>query len=126
MNEAELRAQHPELYASVLASGVAQERDRVGAHLTMGEASGDMPTAIAAINAGTGMTATLQAKYMAAGMSRADRSARQSDSDAAGGVVGGAAPPPAAAAPAAAGDIGDSVADELDRQLGRTPNKKVS
>lgn len=124
MNEAELRAQHPELFAAVLNQGVAQERDRVGAHLTLGAASGDMPTAITAINSGEAMTATLQAKYMAAGMNLASRNARQSDSDAAGTVVGGASPPPAAAAPT--GDIGDAVADELDRQLGRAPKTKVA
>jgi len=127
MNEKELLAQHPELHAAVLAQGVTQERDRVCAHLTMGEASGDMPTAIAAINAGTAMTATLQAKYMAAGMNRASRGARQDDSDAAGAVVAGASPAAAAAATpeASSEDKGDKVADEIDRQLGRT-SKKVA
>lgn len=125
MNEKELLAQHPELHAAVLAAGVAAERDRVGAHLTMGEASGDMKTAIAAINAGDAMTATLQAKYMAAGMNRADRSARQGDSDAAGSVVAGAAPVEKIEASIETKDHGDDVAAEVNRILGRSPKGAV-
>lgn len=45
----------------------------------MGEASGDMKTAIGAVQDGSAMTATLQAKYMAAGMNRSDVQARQDD-----------------------------------------------
>jgi len=70
MDKMKLQAEHPELFAAVVEVGVSQERDRVGAHLTMGEASGDMKTAIGAINDGSDMTATLQAAYLAAGMNR--------------------------------------------------------
>ena len=45
----------------------------------MGEASGDMKTAIAAAKDGSEMTATLQAQYMAAGMNRADRETHESE-----------------------------------------------
>ena len=45
----------------------------------MGEASGDIKTASEAIKDGSGMTATLQAKYMTAGMNRGDVQDRQSD-----------------------------------------------
>jgi len=74
-----LKAQHPDVYAAAAQEGRTEERDRVGAHLTMGEASGDMKTAIGAVQDGSAMTATLQAKYMAAGMNRSDVQARQDD-----------------------------------------------
>ncbi len=99
MNEQELLAQHPGVYAAVLNKGKMEERDRVGAHLKMGEASGDMKTAIEAVNAGSDMTATLTATYLAAGMSRRDISAREEDDSAAAAA--------AAAAPAAAEEAAD-------------------
>ena len=96
MTKQELKAQHPELYTSILEEGsaaaTATERDRVVGHLTMGETSGDMKTAIAAITDGSGMTATIQAKYMSAAMNRNAQAARQADSDAAGAVLDGVKP----------------------------------
>lgn len=74
-----LKANHYDVYTAVRQKGVAEERDRVTAHLTMGEASGAMKTAIDAISDGSAMTATLQAKYLAAGMDRSDVRARQED-----------------------------------------------
>jgi len=74
-----LMAQHPDVYAAAVQNGVAQERDRVTAHLTLGKASGDIDLAIKAASEGTEMTATLQATYMAAGMNRRDVSNRQAD-----------------------------------------------
>lgn len=74
MDTKELNAQHPDVYAEVLELGAAGERDRVTAHLKMGEASGDMKTACLAIAEGSGMTATLQATYLASGMNRTDLS----------------------------------------------------
>ena len=79
MDLATFKTSHPEIYSAAVAEGVTGERDRVVAHLTMGEASGDMPTAIGAINDGSIMTATLQSKYMAAGMNKADTNARGAD-----------------------------------------------
>lgn len=79
-----LKAQHPDVYAAAAQEGRDQERDRVNAHLTMGEASGDMKTAITAIGDGSAMTQTLQSKYMAAGMNKADKNARQQDDAEAG------------------------------------------
>lgn len=90
----ELRSQHPNVFAAAVLEGVnkgtTDERDRVLAHLKMGETSGDMKTATEAIRSGAGMSLELQATYLAAGMNRADRSKRQQDSDAAGAVVDGA------------------------------------
>ena len=81
MDLATLKASHPDVYSAAVQDGVNQERDRVGAHLTLGEASGDMKTAVTAINDGSAMTAQLQATYMAAGMNKADVNARQNDDD---------------------------------------------
>lgn len=90
MNLAELKAQHPDVYTAAVQVGVDTERDRVSAHLTLGNASGDMKTALAAVEDGSGMTASLQAKYMAAGMNRSDQQNRQDD-DAASAAADGAA-----------------------------------
>ncbi len=48
----------------------AEERDRVLAHLTLGESSGDMTIALEAIRSGAGMTAELTARYMSACLNR--------------------------------------------------------
>lgn len=85
-----LQAQHPDVYAAAMQDGITQERDRVSAHLTMGEASGDMETALDAINSGDAMTNSLQAKYMAAGLNRRDQANRQDDDQAAAAAANGA------------------------------------
>ena len=78
----QLKADHPSVYAQAVQIGTTEERDRVSAHMTMGTASGDMAIATKAIEDGTGMTAGLQAKYMAAGMNRKDIGARGNDNPA--------------------------------------------
>lgn len=102
MNLAELKAQHPDVYAAAKQEGASEERERVSAHLIMGEASGALDTAIAAVKDGTEMTASLTATYMAAGMASRDQKNRQSDSDSAALA--------AAAASAASGADGDAMA----------------
>lgn len=79
MNEQELLAKHPQLYAAVLGKGVTQERDRVNAHLIMGNATDSMDVAIAAVKDGEEMTATLNATYVAAGMNRAAVTTREEE-----------------------------------------------
>ena len=79
MDLKQLQAQHPETFAAAVQQGTTEERDRVSAHLMMGESSGDMKTASASIKDGSGMTATLQATYMTAGMNRSDVAGRQED-----------------------------------------------
>lgn len=86
MDLATLQAQHPATFAAAVQQGVDQERDRVSAHAIMGQESGDMATAMTAIKEGTIMTATLQATYMAAGMSKRDIAARQQDEPSADNV----------------------------------------
>jgi ATP-dependent protease ClpP protease subunit len=79
MNLSQLRAEHPELFAEAVAVGVNQERERVTAHLTMGEASGDMALAVTSINNGAEMSAAINAKYMAAHMKRSELNNRQDE-----------------------------------------------
>lgn len=85
-----LMAQHPDVYAAAVKKGTDDERDRVSAHLTMGETSGDMATAVAAINDGSPMTASLTAKYFSAGMNRSDLAARDGDDAAVAAAADGA------------------------------------
>lgn len=87
MDLAELKAKHPETYKAAVADGEKQERDRVSAHLIMGEASGDMTTAIKAVKDGDHMTATHQASYMAAGMKKSALGARAADDIPAGAAA---------------------------------------
>jgi ClpP class serine protease len=79
MNEDEFKAANPEAYKRIVDATLAQERDRVAGHLTMGEASGDMATALEAVKDGSNMTAALSAKYMAAGLNKRDVANRQAD-----------------------------------------------
>jgi len=85
MDLEELKANHPAVYDQAVAvgaeKGAAQERERVEAHLTMGEASGDMALAVSCITEGKEMTASVSAKYQAAGMKKAAQSARGAESE---------------------------------------------
>lgn len=111
-----LKKEHSEVYAQVRAEGFEEgktaERDRVNGHLVMGEASGDMKTAIEAISEGTEMTQTLQAKYMAAGMNRKDRSNREADEAVAAAAAGKPEAPEST-------DIVDAVVTELEKAFGK-------
>ena len=98
MDLTKLKAEHASLYAEVLAAGrtegveqgVKQERKRVDAHITMGEASGDMKLAMSCITDGVEHDAATNAKYMASQMNknakgdRADESENDLDTDGAG------------------------------------------
>lgn len=95
--------------AAAVERGIQQERDRVLAHLTMGEACGDMSIAIAAIRDGSGMTMEINARYLSAGMNRSDRGKRQTETTGAEAVVAGAGTTPAAKGP----DLGDEVVNIL-------------
>jgi len=97
-----LKAQHPETFAAAVQQGTDLERDRVTAHLIMGESSGAMKTACSAIKEGSAMTATLQATYMTAGRNLSDVGNRQDDDDAAAA---------AAANISASDDLGDPAED---------------
>ncbi len=118
MTKDELKAQHPEAYEAVFnegkAAGETSERDRVCAHLQMGEACGDLSIALAAVRGGEAMTQTNTAKYLAAGMNRSAVAARQADSDAAGAATATAAPK------------SDKTTSLLDLMAGDLPVKKAS
>jgi len=105
--------EHPEnraaLDAAILQRGVDQERDRVRAHLAMGESCGDLSIALEAIRAGHGMTLELNARYMSASMNRGDRTNRQTESNTAEAALKGVD----AATPAGQKDLGDQVVTEL-------------
>ncbi len=113
MNLNELKAQHPDVYTAAVQEGVDQERDRVSAHLTMGNASGDMDTAIKAVEDGSAMTAALSATYMAAGMNRQDQQNRQVDDNQASAAD-------AAQAAEESDDQGDAVLALVQANLGIT------
>jgi len=83
MNLETLKSEHPAVYAEAVAAGVQrgvkEERDRVAAHLTLGDASGDMETAVAAIEAGDEVTQKVIALHTAASMRRGAVAARTED-----------------------------------------------
>lgn len=87
MDLKELKAQHPALYAEAAEIGAKEERDRVDAHLTLGKASGDMATALSAIADGSGVTAGIQAKHMAAAMNKRDKADATGDDNAIEGAA---------------------------------------
>jgi ClpP class serine protease len=93
--------------------GEERERDRVCAHLRMGEASGDMATAVEAIRKGTAMTQELQAIYMTAGMNRSDRSKRQTETAAAETAVTGQS-----ASSGNTSDLGDQIVALMKNERG--------
>ena len=69
-----LKAEHSALFAQVVAigvdQGVQQERGRAEAHITMGEACGDMKLAVSCIKDGAELTPAINAKYYAVGMNK--------------------------------------------------------
>lgn len=84
MDLATLQAQHPALYAQVLADGhkqgVDKERDRVKYHSLMGQKTGATATALAACQNGTAKDDTeCQVEYMTFGRNKADLDARTDD-----------------------------------------------
>jgi len=65
-----LKAEHPSVYAEAVKIGADSERERVEAHITMGEAAGDTALALENIKAGAGLTPAINAKYMASQMNK--------------------------------------------------------
>jgi ATP-dependent Clp endopeptidase proteolytic subunit ClpP len=121
MNKDELKAQHPELYATVLAEGkaegekdgVAKERKRVNAHIKLGTSSGDMKLAHDSIASGANpQDDEIFAAYQSAAMTRRDTANRVADDKAAGAALDNADKP----APNAGG-TGDAVDQGVERFL---------
>jgi len=74
-----LEKDHPEVFEAAVNMGVMTERKRAEAHLVMGEASGDMGTAMEAIKSGAELDSLYTAKYQAAGLKKAQMAARTAD-----------------------------------------------
>ena len=87
MDSTTLKAEHPKCFADVLAQGVAQERDRVGAMAVAGKASGATALALESIESGVEMTETLRAQFMFFKADGDDVNATQKDSDEATGAL---------------------------------------
>lgn len=102
MSEPESATDRAALQAAV-ERGITQERDRVLAHLTMGESCGDLRIAVEAIRSGAGMTLEMNARYLAAGMNRTDAQRRQASSTADEAALA------TSETKATAGDLGDQV-----------------
>jgi ClpP class serine protease len=115
----QLKAQHPELFKTIQQEAIATERDRVAGHLTLGDSSGDMKTAIEAIKSGAGLTVELTAKYMSAGMRKNAQTDRQQDAQTASAALDGASAPAANDSGAPSKDLGDQVVEKLEAQLGK-------
>lgn len=94
----ELRRDHSEIYAQAVQIGTDAERDRVTAHLKMGQGFGAMDIAAKAIADGSDMTATLNAEYMTAGRNKADLDDVAADDNATGAAADKAAQNEASAA----------------------------
>lgn len=78
-NLSELKAQFPEIHALAIQAGIDQEKDRVTAHITLGEAGNCQDLAVKNIKEGNVMTATVTAEYMAEGMKKKDVENRVED-----------------------------------------------
>ena len=87
-----LKASHPDIYEAAVQDGVKLERDRVTAHLTLGEMAGDegMKLALENIEKGADCTHSVNAKYTALAMKRSERGTRQRETDEAGKAADGA------------------------------------
>jgi ATP-dependent protease ClpP protease subunit len=84
MNKDELKAKHPELYAAIYGegkeAGAKEERERVEAHLKLGEDSGSMKVAAQFIREGKSvMEDKVQAEYLSARMNNGALKAREQD-----------------------------------------------
>jgi ClpP class serine protease len=130
MTSNELKAQHPELYATVLEEGrktgfaagredgVTAERKRVKAHLHLGSKCAAMDIALKAIDSGAStLDEEVHAAYLEAGINNRDRQTRQSESDAAGEVVDGATVSGGDSSQQT-GDLGDQVVALMDARKG--------
>jgi ClpP class serine protease len=120
MDIKELKAEHNELYLAAVqeghATGIAQERERVQAHLLLGQASGDMETALKAVESGDEMSLLTKAKYEAASMRKAQAAAMAADNqdlNVGDGSSGGDGAPGAASGKDLGDDIADLVAEGL-------------
>ena len=79
MDIEKLKLEHPALFAEAVALGKKAESERVRAHLSLGEASGDMALATKSIADGRELDSTMQAEYLAANMRKNATEARSEE-----------------------------------------------
>lgn len=100
MDAEKLKSEHPDLFAKVqkmgfdagVEAGVSNERDRVSAHLTLADGSGDVEYALKCVKDGSAVSATVQATHMASAMKRNALQARADDGKKVEEVTNGATP----------------------------------
>jgi ATP-dependent protease ClpP protease subunit len=129
----ELRAQYPQLCDELAdaerAAGIKAEKDRVNAHLTMGQHGGDegMKIALANIESGAGFDLATQAKYMVAAKNGSDRNKRQGETDAADKAIEGAIGSEVVEAAAKAADLpAEDAGDKAWKVMAARRGKKVA
>lgn len=76
MDIQQLKAEHPALFTEICGQALTAERERVAAHVKMGESSGDMETALKAIAAGDSLTELHLATYMSATLDKRNQQTR--------------------------------------------------
>jgi len=91
---ATVQSQAPGVYSEIIAAGVKQERDRVLAHLMLGESAGAMDLAVSSIRAGEDLTPEKQREYMQIVNDRADVARRAADDAAAESALRASGPAP--------------------------------
>lgn len=89
MDLEQLKAEHPAVYKAAVEIGVQQERDRVQAHINLGE-TGDMKVALEAVKDGSEITQTTYSAHMAAAINRREVEARNDDNGDVEGATNGA------------------------------------
>lgn len=113
----ELKAQHPELYAQVLAMGEAKERDRVSGHLNAaGDIAAAREIALEAITAGDELNSSYYGKYLSA--ARNDQDVKANNADAPADVDNAAAEADSLNEDTRKADAGKSVASQVSELLG--------
>lgn len=105
----EFKATYPNVYADAVSIGAKSERERVSAHVILGEASGDTKYALECIKEGTELTPTVNAHHVAAGIKLSQISARASEE------IPAVTPTPSADATA---EADQTLADALAEKLG--------
>lgn len=122
MNIETLKCEHPDVYNAVVAigheQGVAAERDRVNAHLKLGQ-MGNVERAHQAIKEGELLTQELTADYLAAAVSRRDQSARAADESVVASALKDSTTLEAPAAASKEDEFADAFAAELEALRGK-------
>lgn len=110
MTAIELKTQHPKTYDDIFEAGIAQEKDRVTAHLIYGAVSSKhMEIATEAISSGSGVTDTIRAKYDTTSKAKLEIDNRNADEGDVGNIK-----------PGAGKDDHDIVADLVAQEMGVT------